>query len=296
MKTLAFLMTFLAALNGNAAPSKKVLVVLSSENKITLKDGITHPTGFFLSELMVPVRAIIKAGFEPVFATPKGNEPAMDKVSDSSGWFASEDEYREIRGHYERLEGIKRPLRLADAVAGATTAFAGILVPGGHAPMEDLLKDPDLGRLLRAFHAARRPTALICHGPIALLAALDNPDAYLAAVTELSSAQTLGDWKKVAELQGTLERLTKNWIYRDYAMTAFSTKEELQEEPNGSDNALGGFVKFYPDEALGFAGGKVTVNATKWKSLAVRDRELITGQNPMSDKEFAALLVKALAQ
>jgi putative intracellular protease/amidase len=41
-------------------------------------------------------------------------------------------------------------------------------VPGGHAPMQDLLADPALGRLLRAFHAEGKTTALVCHGPIAL--------------------------------------------------------------------------------------------------------------------------------
>jgi len=37
------------------------------------------------------------------------------------------------------------------------------------------LTDPALGRLLRAFHAAGKTTALVCHGPIALLSALDHP-------------------------------------------------------------------------------------------------------------------------
>jgi len=37
-------------------------------------------------------------------------------------------------------------------------------------------------------------------------------------------------------------------------MTSFSTLEEMQEEP-GQDNALGGFVRFYPDQALDGATG-----------------------------------------
>ena len=57
------------------ASTKKVLVVLSSENKISLRERAVHPTGFFLSELTVPLKALKDAGYEPVFANPRGNEP-----------------------------------------------------------------------------------------------------------------------------------------------------------------------------------------------------------------------------
>ncbi len=242
-----------------AAP--KVLVVFSSESKITVvKDGkpVEHPTGFFLSELMVPLKAIKAAGFEPVFASPKGGAPVMDKVSDSAFWFGNDEvEYRAVRSQFEAL----RPEvhTLAEIRKQGLGEYAGIFLPGGHAPMEDLYKDAELGAILRWFHAAGKPTALICHAPIALLSARE------------------GD----------------SWIYQGYRMTAFSTKEEKQEEP-GEDNVLGGFVKFYPDEALDAAGGLVVVRARKWQSNVVVDRELITGQNPFSDHALAEALVKAL--
>ncbi len=265
------------------AESKKVLVVLSSENKITLKDGIEHPTGFFLSELMVPTLALIKAGYTPVFANPKGNEPTMDVVSDKAMWFANEEEYKVVRKAYLELTELRRPKSLSNVIEEGLDQYAGVFVPGGHAPMEDLIKDSDMGEVLRYFHGKGKPTALICHGPIALLAALGPSIANaFGQLIQLKSDNSL-----------VIENLTKNWIYKGYKMTVFSTKEEKQEEP-GQDNALGGFVKFYPDEALGIAGGHVLVNAIKWKSNVVVDRELITGENPFSDKEVAKELVKAL--
>lgn len=36
--------------------------------------------------------------------------------------------------------------------------FAGVFVPGGHAPLTDLGDNPDLGRILLHFHNARKPT------------------------------------------------------------------------------------------------------------------------------------------
>ena len=52
--------------------------------------------------------------------------------------------------------------------------FDAIYIPGGHAPMQDLLTDKQLGKVLTAFHKAGKPTALVCHGPIALMSTLPN--------------------------------------------------------------------------------------------------------------------------
>jgi len=146
--------------------------------------------------------------------------------------------------------------------------------------MEDLYRNKALGQILKHFHENKKPTALICHAPISLLSTLDNPEAFGRAVEEQD--------------QDRITKLRQGWIYNGYRMTTFSTKEEKQEEPGGSDNALGGFVRFYPDEALDFAGGHVLVRAQKWQSNVVKDRELITGQNPFSDKEFANVLLGAM--
>ena len=37
------------------AAGGKVLIVLSSKNTLTLKDGASHPTGFYMNELGVPL-------------------------------------------------------------------------------------------------------------------------------------------------------------------------------------------------------------------------------------------------
>jgi putative intracellular protease/amidase len=72
-------------------------------------------------------------------------------------------------------------------------------------------------------------------------------------------------------------------------MTIFSTAEEQQREPQ----EIGGKVLFYPDFALRNAGGDVSVLAP-WKSYALQDRELISGQNPFSDEAVLKLLLSAL--
>jgi putative intracellular protease/amidase len=253
-------------LSGAAMAKDTVLIVLSGESKITLnkdKSGkfeTTHATGFFLSELMVPAKEILDAGYDVTVATPYGTKPVMDAVSDDAFWFGGdESSYRSYRALCEELGlcgkggvGTAETKSFDLILAQGLHHYAAVFLPGGHAPMEDLYKDKRLGAILRYFHENRKPTALICHAPIALLSTLQEPGKFGDLLSQLSTSN--GDKSK--NIQEQLAQLSDNWIYRGYQMTSFSTKEEQQEEPGGADNVLGGYVKFYPDEALDYAGGQ----------------------------------------
>src|ERR1700743_3186455 len=80
------------------------------------------------------------------------------------------------------LAALDHPKTLASVVAEGTNGYVGLFIPGGHAPMVDLLKDRNLGKILVSFHDTHRPTGIICHGPIVLLSALPNPDAFVASM------------------------------------------------------------------------------------------------------------------
>jgi putative intracellular protease/amidase len=56
---------------------------------------------------------------------------------------------------------------------------------------------------------------------------------------------------------------------------------------------LGGEVQFYPVNALAEAGAHV-VSVANWHSHVVIDRELITGQQPMTAPDFGDALVAKL--
>jgi putative intracellular protease/amidase len=266
-------MASITIVQSKPAPGK-VLVVLSSTNTLTLKDGAKHPTGFYMNELGVPLKALIDAGFTPVFCDPDGNEPTMDAGSDKPLFFANEEEHQAVKSLLHSSSALKHPQTLAKIAAGDLDQYRGIFIPGGHAPMEDLWKDAALGKILRHFHDKKQPTALICHGPIALLSALDSPEALVSSLETKTAGKSKG-----------------HWLYSGYKMTVFSDAEEKPNEPG----KLGGFMKFYPEDALKAAGGELTVAAPR-QSNVVQDRELITGQNPFSDKKLAATLLKALNQ
>ena len=238
------------------AQHQRVLVILSGSDYVTTLEGKAHQTGYFLSELAGPVIALENAGFEIVFTTPAGLVPSMDPISDDLKWFRTTESYQQARNYIDNAIGLKAPRALDSLTDVDLAGIRGVFVPGGHAPIEDLSHSREVSRVLEHFHRYAKPTGLICHGLAALLSA----------------------------------KLAAGWLYAGYRMTGFSAAEEQQEEDAGH---LDGHMPFYPETALRRAGGLVNV-AAPWTSMVIRDRELITGQNPQSEEAFTKLFLAAL--
>jgi hypothetical protein len=67
----------------------KVLVLGSNATQIEVQGGY-GPTGQYLNETVVPVMALIAAGYEVVLATPKGTKPTIDAASDAPAHFEND--------------------------------------------------------------------------------------------------------------------------------------------------------------------------------------------------------------
>ncbi|MET3622379.1 type 1 glutamine amidotransferase domain-containing protein [Burkholderia ambifaria] len=265
----------IAAYSAHAA---NVLVVLSDSDHLDLKDGKVLATGFYLNELMQPVKALLDAGHQVTFATPEGKAPTMDATSADKMYFNGDEKaMRDYRALLDKLQITSRAhspvISLSRVEQIGYGHFDAVYVPGGHAPMQDLLTSPAVGRLLADFHARGKTTALVCHGPIALLSTL--PDA--PGFTRQLAAGKAGDG-------------APKWIYAGYRMTVISNAEEEQAK------ALlgGGAMKFYPQTALQQAGGIYSSNDVPFTAHMVTDRELITGQNPASALDVAGEMLKRL--
>lgn len=264
-----------AALGAQAA---SVLVVLSDSDHLDLKDGKVFATGFYLNELMQPVKRLLDAGHQVTFATPRGDAPAVDKSSVDKMYFNGDEAALQVhKALMERLQLTSRTgspvLSLSRVAQIGYDRFDAAYIPGGHAPMQDLLHSADLGKLLADFHARSKTTALVCHGPIALLSTLADAPGFTRRI----------------EARGTVEK-RPNWIYAGYRMTVISNAEE--EQAKGLLG--GGSMKFYPQTGLQQAGGAYSSNQAPWISHVVTDRELITGQNPASALGVADELLKRL--
>ncbi|KAI9103192.1 ThiJ/PfpI family protein [Phlyctochytrium arcticum] len=244
--------------------SKKVLIILSAADHIDVhkKDGSidAHPTGFFLKEVGMPLLRLLQAGYEPIFANPSGEEPKMDPMSDSAIWFLSSAELQKEKSLIDSMKikaNFSHPKTFASITTEELATFAGVFVPGGHAPVTDLGTDPNLGRILTYFHTAQKPTAVICHGPIALLSALGcGPN--------------------------------QSYPYQGYKVTCYANKEEVL-----NDWMWGGKVRKVED-ALREAGLDVQVAPLPLMPKVVVDRELVSGQGPTSVDQLGAKFVEML--
>ena len=268
----------MANVKGKTNAKGKVLLVASSTNKLKLKNGSLVDTGYFLGELAVPAMRLIDEGYDVVVATPQGNAPTLDQKSVHVSMFNNDQKAMDKALNFVRTYSkLLKPLKLENVANGNLDEYVAVYIPGGHAPMNDLMIDKNLGKILRYFHEKGKPTALLCHGPIALISALDNAKEY-------QSAMISGDFK-------AQEEYGKNWIYADYKMTIYSNPEEYRVE----QGILKSNIEFYVADALQVAKGIVNTRAIDEKHV-VRDRELITGQNPNSDHAIAEELVKAIKE
>lgn len=237
-------------------PTKKILIVLSDAHSFPLKKTsgddagkvVDQPSGVFLTELAKPLQKLLEAGHEVTFASPKGQEPGTDPNSESllafAGNFYERQRENELIDCMKRNNGFSRP-RPFDTISDDELAtFAGVFIPGGHAPLKDLGADKELGRLLRYFHKEKKPTAAICHGPYALL-----------------STKKAGDG---------------SFVYKDYKISSWSDAEEKLME-----KLMRGEIEKVESD-LRNEGALMVEGAGEKIGSTTLHRELVTGGNPMA--------------
>jgi putative intracellular protease/amidase len=236
----------------------RVLIAVSGSDHWTLADGTRHATGFWPEELAVPHEIFRAAGYDIVVATPGGVRPVPDQAGftpEMNGGDADAGErYKAYLASIDDELGSPHDL---DTVSAEDFDF--IFVPGGHGPMEDLAVDRKFGALLRAFDVAGKPVAAVCHGPAALLPAVDDAG---------------------------------NWLFAGRKVTGFANTEETQI--GFADKAV-----WLLENRLAEAGGLYQRSEEAWAPHVVVDGNLHTGQNPASTAPLADELVatmSALAQ
>ena len=154
------------------------------------------------------------------------------------------------------IPGFLRPVGLAQLSDAQILEFDGVFIPGGHGPMVDMASDPGVGRVLKLLQRQRKVIAALCHGPAALLSAGDRPDGL--------------------------------WLFDGYKLTAFNDEEEDQTRVGQKG------LPWYLEAALKNAGAVFDDAPSPWCSHIVVDRNLVTGQNPMSADALADAVLKRL--
>jgi len=222
------------------------------------------PLGFWWSELTHPWLTFTERGYEIEIFSPEGGKCEADALSDPrdpSGY--SESDLISLgflsTPKLAALIETTRPVSEIDI-----ERFDAILVAGGQAPMFTYDRAHGLQRTFLAFHRAGKIAAALCHGT-ALLRYLNEADG-----TPFVARKTVTGFSNVEE---------------DFADEAARAMGML---------AAGGHIMPWRiEEALKIQGANY-VRARLWRPFAVRDGNLITGQQNFSGAETARLICEAL--
>jgi putative intracellular protease/amidase len=244
-----------AAIDVLSPDKPKRVLVLASNPAVSEQTG--WPIGFWWAELTHPYWEFTEHGYEVEVASPDGGALEGDKWSDprdESRYSADDLISLGFINSPEHAKLVAEPKPLADV---AVEDYDALLVIGGQGPMYTFYRSEAVHALLGDFYEAGKPVAVICHATCALLEA------------RLSDGSLL--------VEG------KTW-------TGFANSEE-----DYVDDFVGHRVQPFriEDEAKKLSGTNFIV-ASRFKSHAVRDGLLITGQQQYSGAAAARFVIEAL--
>jgi putative intracellular protease/amidase len=233
----------------------KRVVIVASNPAVSEQTG--SPIGFWWAELSHPYWELTQRGYQVDVASPEGGRLEADSWSDprdESRYSADDLLSLGFINSPEHLKLVEQSKALADI---AVTDYHGVLFVGGQGPMYTFFDDERVHRLVTSFYEAGKVTAVICHATCVLL--------------------------KVRLSDGSLLVNGRTW-------TGFANSEE-----RFADEYVGRKIQpfWIEDEARSLEDTTFIVNG-RFKPHAVRDGNLITGQQQYSGTLAARLIVEAL--
>ena len=247
------------------SPARRKRVALVIANPAT-SSTTGWPVGFWWSELTHPWHVFAEAGYAVELFSPDGGPcegDAMSDPNDPSG-YSRTDLISQGFIHTPELKALvetTRPVAEIDV-----EAFDAIVVAGGQSPMFSFERATALHATFAAFHAAGKIAAALCHGVAVLKYAKTADGEYIA------KGKTVTGFANVEE---------------DFADNAVWEYGVLPRDRH--------LMPWRIEDALREIGANY-VQAGLWRSFAVRDGNLITGQQNFSGAETARLVVEALGR
>jgi putative intracellular protease/amidase len=224
------------------------------------------PVGFWWSELTHPYYVLSEAGYELEIFSPAGGKCEADAMSDprdASGYSAS-DLISLGFASTPKLAALVANTRPVSEIEVAK--FDAILVAGGQAPMFTFADAHDLHRTFVEFYEAGKLAVALCHG-VAILryAKLSNGE-------HLAKGKTVTGFANVEEDFADQAVWSANLLSRDKHVMPWRIEDELKRL------------------------GANFIQAGLWRGYAVRDGNLITGQQNFSGEETARLVLETLGR
>ncbi len=245
----------------NPKNKKRVAIVIANP-AVSATTG--WPVGFWWSELTHPYFVFTEKGYEVEIFSPNGGRCEADGMSDprdASGYSSSDL----ITMGFVSTPALAKLVTETRKVSEIDVAkFDAIVVAGGQAPMFSFEGATDLHKKFAEFYEAGKIAAALCHGVAVLRYA------------RLSNGQLLAKGKTVTGFANVEEDFADNAVWsmnllpRDKHVMPWRIEDELKRL------------------------GANYVQAGLWRSFAIRDGNLITGQQNFSGGETAELIIQAL--
>jgi len=246
------------------AKARKRIAIVIANPAVSTTSG--WPVGFWWSELTHPYYVFAEKGYEVEVFSPNGGKcdpDAMSDPNDASG-YSNTDLISQGFIHTPALKAlVENTRKVRDIELGR---FDAIVVAGGQAPMFTFQEATDLHRKFVEFYEAGKVAAALCHG-VAVL-----------AYAKLSSGEYLVKGKTVTGFANVEEDFADNAVWnfgmlpRDKHVMPWRIEDELKKL------------------------GANYVQAGLWRGFAIRDGNLITGQQNFSGEETARCIVQALGE
>ncbi len=245
----------------NATHPRRIAIVISNPAVSTTTGW---PVGFWWSELSHPYYEFVEHGYAVEVFSPRGGKCAADGFSDprdASGYSAN-DLISMGFIHTPALAALVENTKPVSVLR--VEDFDAIVVAGGQGPLFTFDQERELQQAFVRFYEAGKITAALCHG-VALL-----------------RYTTLAD--------GTP-------LVRGRTVTGFANVEEdFSNEAVWSMGALPKGKQLMPwriEDEMKKLGANY-LQAGLWRSFAVRDGNLVTGQQNFSGGETARVVIAAL--
>lgn len=247
----------------NTSRPKRVAIVIANP---AVSDTTGWPVGFWWSELTHPYYEMTEKGYEVEIFSPAGGRCEADAMSDPrdpSGYSASDL----ITMGFINTPSLAALVEETKSVSEINLAdFDAIVIAGGQAPMFTFEKATELHRKFVEFYEAGKIAAALCHG-VAIL-----------NFAKLSNGEYLAKGKTVTGFANVEEDFADRAVW-DYGML-----------PEGQH-----IMPWRVEDAMNEIGANY-IQAGMWRGFAVRDGNLITGQQNFSGGETARLIIQALGE
>jgi putative intracellular protease/amidase len=249
-------MTRALSLNATSADTPKKILMVIANPARSTTLGI--PVGFWGAELTHSWFEFEDAGYDVTIASPDGGKCELD------AWSDPRDESKYSFGDLITMGFLNTPeyMQLIDDTPALSELnyadYDALVVVGGQSPMFTFRDHEELKNALRTFYEAGKVTSALCHGTAALIDLTLSDGSYLIA---------------------------------GKTMTGFANVEE-----QFADEFVGTQVMPWHIEDAAKERGANYIQGGRFKPFAVRDGNLITGQQQYSGNEVAKLVIETLGK